>query len=226
MTHHQSHQTAARAAAAGRSTLAATVVGVVLLHGVSAPALAGPLADPTRPPAALQAPGGLAAAALPHQANRDTARAIAAAQRAADPPPPPAPVVVQAVQLPAAGSMPGVAMALVDGRPVKAGEQIDGRNVLVIDAQGLLVKGAKGPERLWLLVGTAKQAAGSITHSQTARYQAPAGTPGMAAGTTAGTDNQAANTPAERGNTASLSANPGNTSAATTPLSLARRTAP
>ena len=113
-------------------------------------------------------------------------------------------------------------MALVGVRLVKAGEHIDGRNVLVIDAQGLLVKGAKGPERLWLLVGTAKQAAGSITHSQTARYQAPAGTPGMAAGT----DNQAATTPAERGNTASLSANPGNTSAATTPLSLARRTAP
>lgn len=222
MTHHRSHQTAARAAAAGRSTRAATLAGAVLLYGMSAPAFAGPLADPTRPPGALSAPGGLAAAALPHQANRDTARAIAAAQRAADPPPPPAPVVVQAVQLLAAGSMPGVAMALVDGRLVKAGELIEGRSVLAIDAQGLLVKGAKGPERLWLLGGTAKQAAGSITHSQTARYQAPAGTPGMAGAT----DTQAANTQTERSNPAGLPANLSNTSAATTPMSLARRTAP
>lgn len=221
MTHHRSHRTAARAA----TTRAATLAGAALLHGAMGTASAGPLADPTRPPAALSAPGGLAAAALPHQANRDTARAIAAAQRAADPPPSlpaPAPLLVQAVQLPAARSPSVAAVALVDGRLVKAGEQIDGRTVLAIDAQGLLVKGAKGTERLWLLGEVAKQAAGSITHSQMARYQA---TPG----TVAATDTLAVGTPAERGNPAGLTATtsiPSNTSAATTPLSLAKRTAP
>lgn len=137
------------------------------LLGLAGAATAGPLADPTRPPAALMAPGGLAAAALPHRANADTARAIAAAARAAEPPPPSAPAVVQAVQLPAQGA----AMALVDGRAVKVGDAVDGRAVLAIDAQGLLLKGPRGPERLWLLVGTPKQAAGSLTGTASARYQ-------------------------------------------------------
>lgn len=169
MTHHRSDGIAARAAAA--------LAGAALLQGALAGPPAGLLTDPTRPPAALSAPGGLAAAALPHQANRDTARAIAAAQRAAEPPPPPpAPPLVQAVQLPTPGSAAGAAVALVDGRLVKTGAQIDGRTVLAIDAQGLLVQspGGRSPERLWLLGGAPKLAAGSITQSQTARYQAPA----------------------------------------------------
>lgn len=161
-------------------------------------ATAGPLADPTRPPAALLAPGGLAAAALPHRANADTARAIAAAARAAEPPPPSAPAVVQAVQLPAQGE----ALALVDGRAVKVGDAVDGRTVLAIDGQGLLLKGPRGPERLWLLAGTPKQAAGSLTGTATARYQPAA--------------------PAAAGGAAD-SANPSNPPAA---LSLAGRTAP
>lgn len=130
-------------------------------------ATGGPLADPTRPPAALTAPGGLAAATLPHRANADTARAIAAAARAAEPPPASPPAVLQAVQLPAQGT----ASALVDGRAVKVGDAVDGRAILAIDAQGLLLKGPRGPERLWLLAGTPKQAAGSLTGSATARYQ-------------------------------------------------------
>lgn len=202
MTHHRSNGPLARAAAA--------LAGAALLHGATAAAPAGPLADPTRPPAALSAPGGLAAAALPHQANRDTARAIAAAQRAAEPPPPsapPAPVLVQAVQLPAPGSTSGAAAALVDGRPVTVGEQIDGRTVLAIDAQGLLVKGPRGSERLWLLGGTAKQAVGSISQGQTARYQAAPQAPPDTA------EAQATNPNITTG-------------AAPTPLSLARRTAP
>ena len=101
---------------------ALAVPGLAAL-GLAATALAaqgGPLADPTRPPAALMAPGGLAAAALPHRANLDTARAIAAAARAADAPPPAPPPSVQAVQLPAHGT----ARALVDGRQVQVGDEV------------------------------------------------------------------------------------------------------
>jgi hypothetical protein len=184
---------------------------------VATAAAAGPLADPTRPPAALTAPGGLAAATLPHRANLDTARAIAAAARAADAPPPapPAPPpMLQAVQVPTKGQ----ATALVDGRPVTLGDLVDGRAVLAIDGQGLLLKGLHGPERLWLLAGTPKQAAGSIVHSQTARYQ-PAPLPG----TPAPAANASNADPQQRGQSA---ASPSTTSAAPGSLSLAGRTAP
>jgi len=187
---------------------AAAALGALLLASAAS---AGPLADPTRPPAALAAPGGLAAAALPHRANLDTARAIAAAARAAEPPSQAAPANVQAVQLPADGA----ALALVDGRQVKVGDTVDGRAVLAIDGQGLLLKGPRGPERLWLLAGTPKQAAGSITQSQSARFQ-PAPLPGAPA------DASAAN-PADRGQTP---VSPPTTSAAPGPLSLAGKIAP
>ena len=201
---------------------------------------AGPLADPTRPPAALMAPGGLAAAALPHRANLDTARALAAAARAADAAAPPAAVAtVQAVQLPAnlagagagAGAAAGTPLALVDGRQVKVGDLVDGRAVLAIDAQGLLLKGPRGPERLWLLAGTPKQAAGSITDSRTARYQPaapadlPTGQPGEGQATGTAGRGQIPLTPTNISNPG----NPGNLStpsAAPGSLSLAGKTAP
>ncbi len=201
---------------------------------------AGPLADPTRPPAALMAPGGLAAAALPHRANLDTARALAAAARAADAAAPPAAVAtVQAVQLPAnlagagagAGAAAGTPLALVDGRQVKVGDLVDGRAVLAIDAQGLLLKGPRGPERLWLLAGTPKQAAGSITDSRTARYQPaapadlPTGQPGEGQATGTAGRGQIPLTPTNTSNPG----NPGNLStpsAAPGSLSLAGKTAP
>ena len=70
---------------------------------------------------------------------------------------------------------------VVGGSVVVRGTRVttfDGRKVLAIDAQGLLVQGSRGPERLWLLSGTPKQAAGTIVHSQSARYQpAPAASP-------------------------------------------------
>jgi hypothetical protein len=192
---------------------------------LAAAAPAGPLADPTRPPAALMAPGGLAAAALPHRANADTARAIAAAARAAEPPPPAAPILVQAVQLPASGA----ALALVDGRHVKVGDQVDGRAVLAIDAQGLLLKGPRGPERLWLLGGSPKQAAGSITGNATARFQA-APLPGQPAeGTATGPATNPAPGAADRSplpNTPTLPSTISTTPAAPGSLSLAGRTAP
>lgn len=191
---------------------ASAALSALALLGLAGPAQAGPLADPTRPPAALMAPGGLAAATLPHRANLDTARAIAAAARAADAPPPAPPPTVQAVQL----AVNGRALALVDGRPVQVGDLVDGRAVLAIDAQGLLLKGPRGPERLWLLGGTPKQAAGSITHSQTARYQ-PAAAPGLPA------EGQAA-TPATRSPATAPASS--TTSAAPGSLSLAGRTTP
>jgi hypothetical protein len=217
MTHHRSIRIAARAAA--------TLACALLSHGAQAAPPAGALADPTRPPAALMAPGGLAAAALPHQANRDTARAIAAAQRAADPPPPPAPMLVQAVQLPAPGTTTRQAVALVDGRMVQAGDQLDGRTVLTIDAQGVLLKGPTGTERLWLLSGAPKLAAGSITQSRTARYQAtPSALP-------EGSEAQAVHSNAPTAPIAVPVANPAtslpaNNSAAPMPMSLAKRIAP
>ncbi|HOB93186.1 MAG TPA: hypothetical protein PK306_13080 [Aquabacterium sp.] len=235
MTHHRIDGAAARALA----TLAATVLAAAAPAGTAA---AGPLADPTRPPAALSAPGGLAAAALPHQANRDTARAIAAAQRAAEPPaPPPPPAVVQAVQLPRPGADSASAAALVDGRLVKPGDLLDGHAVLAIDAQGLLVKGPRGPERLWLLGGAPKQAAGSITQSQTAHYQpatrpgTPSAPPALAGSADAGealagpgTSTPLNPSPVSGTGPAAIPAPalPANTSAVPTPLSLARRTAP
>lgn len=205
------------------TSLAALLLATATMAATTTATAAGPLADPTRPPAALMAPGGLAAAALPHRANLDTARAIAAAARAATPPPstpPSAPATLQAVQLPTHGP----ALALVDGRRVQVGDLLDGRTVLAIDSQGLLLKGPGGPERLWLLAGAPKQAAGSITHSQSARFQA-APLPGMpaddsGAASTATTPTQA---PAARGQTLIA---PSTTSAAPGPLSLAGRTAP
>jgi hypothetical protein len=197
---------------ARRSSGTLSALAALGLAATALPGAAGPLADPTRPPTALMAPGGLAAATLPHRANLDTARAIAAAARAADATPPAPPPTVQAVQLPANGS----ALALVDGRQVQVGDQLDGRAVLAIDAQGLLLKGPRGPERLLLLGGTPKQAAGSITHSQSARYL-PAATPGLPA------DGQAA-TPAARGPANAPASS--TTSAAPGSLSLAGRTTP
>ena len=142
---------------------------------------AGPLADPTRPPAALAPPGSYTPAPTggPHRTNLDTARAIAAAARSANPPSVPAPAAIQlqSVQVRADGT----ALAMVDGHLVRVGDQIDGRRVLAIDHQGLLIKNASGTERVWLLAGSPKQAVGSITASRLAGYQPePAKTDGLA----------------------------------------------
>ncbi|MDH4392956.1 MAG: hypothetical protein QE285_16235 [Aquabacterium sp.] len=207
------------------ATVGATVVAAVAANlAATGAAQAGPLADPTRPPAALTAPGGPAAAALPHRANLDTARAIAAAARAATPPPPPAALPrLQSVQLPAQGK----ALALVEGRLVQVGDLLDGRAVLAIDSQGLLLQGPRGPERLWLLAGTPKQAVGSISHSQSARFQAAPGV-GTAGDATAGTSaaQPLAAPAASLPDRSQAPTTPTTTSAAPGPLSLAGRTAP
>ena len=134
-------------------------------------AQAGPLADPTRPPAALVVvqPHGPAASAV---GTAPVLRSAAASAPAAAP----ATVlesVLQSVQLPVRGP----AVAMVDGRLVKAGDMVGRRMVLAIDSQGLVLRGVTGHERLWLLAGNSKQAPGSIvtTHavSFVAAPQAP-----------------------------------------------------
>jgi hypothetical protein len=128
------------------------------------------LADPTRPPAALlaspalrgavQAASGAAASVL-------GARSLAAA--AALPVPVPVPAsVLQSLQLP----IHGPAVAMVDGRLVKAGDTLGTRTVLSIDSQGLVLRGDGGSERLTLLAGPAKQAPGSITTTSNTRFVA------------------------------------------------------
>lgn len=119
-------------------------------------ATAGPLADPTRPPSA---------------ATPSSVLPVAGKSRQAAPPPPvlPPPLALpqlQSVHMPAQGA----ALALVDGLPVRAGDTLAGRLVLAIDRQGLTLQGRAGTERLLLLAGSPKQAAGSIQDSRSAAY--------------------------------------------------------
>lgn len=143
-------------------------LGAAALLACGLPVPAGPLGDPTRPPAAL-AP----AATTPTTPTTALSARGAAGQRtapAAAAAPAPAPVaplpVLQAVQVPARGP----AVAMVDGQLVKAGDSVAGRLVLSIDSQGLVLRGSGGDERLSLLDGSPKQAAGSILTSRSARY--------------------------------------------------------
>jgi len=131
-------------------------------------AQAGPLADPTRPPSSM----GSAATGLAPQrnssanpaANLAAAQAVARAVAAAEPAPPLP--LLQSVQVPVRGP----AVAMLDGRLVKAGDTVDGQTVLSIDSQGLVLTGRSGHQRLWLLGGSPKQAAGSIETNRTASY--------------------------------------------------------
>ena len=184
---------------------------LVVLSCGGASLSAGPLADPTRPPANLASPGLSANAgpASPARAQADAAaqtaarQAAAAAAAAATPPLPPlAGLVLQSVQSPARGP----AVALINGQLVKIGDPVAGRLVLGIDAQGVVLQGSAGQERLWLLGDSAKQAAGSILGSRSAQYTPAQDKPDADA-------TGEAQTRAERSNT------PG-------ALSLARRTQP
>lgn len=143
-----------------------------LLAAAATVAQAGPLADPTRPPAALAAvqtqvqahSTGASAVGSHSSAALRTAAASASASATASAPLPQS--VLQSVQLPVRGP----AVALVDGRLVKAGDMVGKRTVLTIDSQGLVLRGDTGNERLWLLAGNSKQAPGSIVASHTASF--------------------------------------------------------
>lgn len=133
------------------------ILATVCLLCLSGAATAqGSLPDPTRPPSAVLA--ATAAAAQPG------GRALA--EPAAPPPPPPLPVL-QAVQLPARGA----ASALIDGRLVRVGDTVGERQtVSAIDAQGVSLRGAGGPQRLSLLSADGKQPPGSIVITRSTHF--------------------------------------------------------
>ena len=109
-------------------------------------ASAGPLNDPTRPPAGLMvsAPPGQGSAA---SWSGHRAAAAAPAPAAAEPAEPQVLPVVQSIRL----SPRGLSSALVDGRLVHLGEKLNGAVVAAIDADGLLLRSKAGTQRLWLL---------------------------------------------------------------------------
>ena len=154
--------------------LTARQAACALLLASAALVQAGPLADPTRPPATLAA-APLPAAALgqrgapaPAASGPGAAARLAAAAAAALPARPLTTEVLQSVQLPVRGP----AVAIIDGQLVKAGDKVGDRVVLSIDSQGLVLRSDTGSERLWLLGASAKQAPGSITTSRTASFVA------------------------------------------------------
>ena len=194
----------------------------------AAPLSAGPLADPTRPPAHL-APAQPSAAALPNggaaarppveaaalPGNRQAVAAppIATPAAAAAPPSPPplASVVLQSVQSPARGP----AAALINGQLVKIGDSVAGRLVHSIDARSVVLQGnSTGPERLWLLGDGSKQAAGSLRSSRSAQYTPAQYTPAQD-----NPETNAAGEAAARADRTDRASPPGT-------LSLARRTQP
>lgn len=147
---------------------------------VSAPPL-GALADPTRPPPALQP-----VAAMPGHPSARAGALPGPARAASAVPAEPLPLL-QGVQLPARGAP----SALLDGRVLRTGDSVAGRRVLAIDNQGVTLSAADGSgatERLSLLAGEVKQPPGSIQITRNARYTpGAAGLPG-AAGTSGATD--------------------------------------
>ena len=187
---------------------------LVVLSCGGASLSAGPLADPTRPPANLASssastnpgaasPARIATDAAAQSAARQAAAAAAAATAVATPALPPlSGLLLQSVQSPARGP----ALALINGQLVKIGDPVAGRLVAAIDAQGVLLQGSSGPERLWLLGEGAKQAAGSIRSSRSTQY-----TPAL--------DKPEADATGEAITRAERSSTPG-------PMSLARRTQP
>jgi hypothetical protein len=144
------------------------------LAGVATDALA--VNDPTRPP-----PIALALAAAASAPAAAPAAAAAAASAATPPPPKPVPLL-QAVHFPAQGAP----TALVDGVLVRTGDAVGDRTVFLIEHDSLILRGSNGEgERLRLLAGSSKQAAGSLVLSRSTRYgeRATADPPAEAAST-------------------------------------------
>lgn len=99
---------------------------------------AAEIADPMRPAAAATP-----AAPAPRRAD------------AAEPAAPPVWPVLQAVQV---GAAPADSTALIDGRLVRVGDRLGAVTVAVIDATGVLLRGARFEQRLALLPGITKTA--------------------------------------------------------------------
>jgi hypothetical protein len=130
--------------------------------GLSGAALAGPLADPTRPPSAAANPAGSTDTG-PVRGRDGRATAPAARPAAVAAPLP----VLQSVRVPASGP----AMAMIDGQMVKAGDTVGGRLVQAIDRLGITLAGRPAPERVLLLSGSPKQPPGSIATTHATRYE-------------------------------------------------------
>ena len=181
-------------------------VALVVLVGAGLSLSAGPLPDPTRPPSRLAAPappGATAPARNPSDLAATRQAAADAAANAAGPRLPPlSDLVLQSVQSPARGAP----QALINGQLVKIGDPVAGRQVASIDAQGVVLRGAAGAERLWLLGDGSKQAAGSILTSRGTQF-------------TPAPDNPEANAAGETNPRAERSSPP-------SAVSLARRTQP
>ncbi|MFO1328147.1 MAG: hypothetical protein U1F56_12380 [Rubrivivax sp.] len=148
--------------------------GLALVLATTA-AWAGPLADPTRPPAMLSAPAPAprGAAAAPRPARATAQRPDAATDAAAAPiPAPPAPALprLQAVQVPRLGP----ASALVDGRFLRVGDAVAGATVVAIDNDGLVLHHAGATRRLWLLDAVARSDASMPTLAESPAVPAPA----------------------------------------------------
>lgn len=190
--------------AAWRGATAAGLLVFALTAG------AGPLADPTRPPPAQGPVGG------PRVSTGARPAAAALAPVVVAPLPLP---LLQSVHIPAAGPTQGLALALIDGQPVRAGDTVAGRLVLSIDHEGLLLRGVAGNERLWLLGGSPKQTAGSILTTRSARY-----VPALVEDVTA-TDPETASSTERNARSPQASAPPARP-ATTGPLSLAGKIAP
>jgi len=167
--------------------LPATAQGLAMVACLAGLALAaqpaGPIADPTRPPAAVQAALAASAAGqrLPRNDSAATAAnpAAAAASTSAAAPLP----VLQGVHLPADGAP----TAMLDGRLLKVGDSIGNRTVIGIDRQGVTLRGPAGTARVRLLGDNAKQPPGSILIGMGARFQ-PAVSPLTASAHRAGSD--------------------------------------
>ncbi len=161
-------------------TLPLAALGVLPGANQAAP---GQLADPTRPPP------GLIVDSAPTAAGGQTALlpprpSVAAPASAVPPPPPPAPPPplpeLQSLQV----DRRGAATAMVDGRLVRVGDQVAERQVLAVDASGVLLRGPGGvAERLTLWRGGGiKLPAGSLQASALTAYAAdPAATAASAA---------------------------------------------
>lgn len=122
----------------------------------SSPAARPGLADPMRPPPGMPTstrsavPGttGLSLPGfLPPTASTQPLAAAAPPATPASRPAPPEKPRVQALHLPREGEP----SALVDGRIVKVGDRVGALTISEIDADGLVLRGGKGSERLHLI---------------------------------------------------------------------------
>ena len=144
------------------------LLGLLCWCGLARSAPPATFADPTRPPGALASTG---AGNTPRSGRLPGARHDNTKPDGSDTPAGPASVALSSVLLQAIQTSSGKPpVAMVDGQLVKLGDSVAGRTVLAIDSQGLLLRGAAGPERLWLLTDSPKQAAGSITTTRSAVY--------------------------------------------------------